>query len=333
MEQSERRGLDHSYDEDMSHDEQLSAEFELAHTIENRMLEHEQEREEQRNQILKTYHDVWDEFYEWEPEPCCSVVRSLQCALVESVEGTSVPLHFSDESMDTDEVDGNTFEVFDIEQDRLCRLDPDIVHVPAFTPHPKYEACTPASQNIRNVGYPRWLDFIPYADEGFPAWTLLHGRRYFHWQDVQRDPDACLIELRTIHILESQPFSYNVINAHSVLPRLFDRDGLIGRFSSRDLWHLPHWPELPELPCTPLDEYIMKTQINEYVDKMCPHMGCLYNLCLLHNDIAEPFSGNIAHVRSGIIKQKIQRPCGEMCCTLDRVQDSFLLHDGFISTD
>ena len=117
----------------------------------------------------------------------------------------------------------------------------------------------------------------------------------------------------------------------------------------RDLWYLPQWPQVHELPQVLVHEYNLKTQINEYVDKICPHMGCLYNLCLLHSmspelhlhfvtdahvteDFADPISGYSAHVKCGVLQRKIQRPCGDMCCILDRVGGTYSSCSGLTLT-
>ncbi|KAH9932336.1 uncharacterized protein B0H18DRAFT_53638 [Fomitopsis serialis] len=280
-------------------------------------------RDKERNAIAAVYRKAWDDFYDWEPEPCHSLIRSLIAAPTQAPwdeADTAVPFCVSDESMDVDEVANGIFQVFDMERERVSMLDVDNVRGQVFALHPKYEACTPTSQNIKtDDDESEWLRFVSYAGEpGFDEEQLARDHKHFYWQDVCRDPDADLIGLETIHRLEAQSFSYNVVDTHSVLPRLLGHNGLIGRIHKRDLWH---WPDVPELPHVELDDYTLKTQVNEYVDKTCPHVGCLYSLCFPHKQVNELLSGQTAHIKSVSLKQQIQRPCGDMCCVIDRPED------------
>ncbi|KAH9830089.1 uncharacterized protein C8Q71DRAFT_377375 [Rhodofomes roseus] len=273
-------------------------------------------QENERNTVVEVYRDAWRDFYNWEPEPCSSLIRSLAPAHIEWDEVTAVPLDIPAESMVVDEVVTSLFRVFDLERDRLTVLDEEFIRTPDFAPHPKYEACTPTMHIIKSDEETDWLRFITYAgDPGFAEQDLLRDHKRYNWQDGIRDPDADLIGLEAIHRLEGRSLSYDTVDAHSVLPRLLGHNGLIWRMSHRDLWH---WPELPELLHVPLDDHTLKTQVNEYVDKICPHMGCLNNLCFPHKEVTEPFFGNNVHVNSQVLKQKVQTPCGDMCCVMDR---------------
>lgn len=158
--------------------------------IEDRLLAEEQERDT----IRETYSNAWNKFYEWEPQYCRSLLMSLQCVLSDRVnDDTVTPL--SGSNKDAMEVDGCPFEVLDTQTGLLTALDVEEVDTETiFVPHPKYEACTPASQIIATDDGPKWLASIPYADEpGFPWRELLRCYRHWHWQDCIRDPDGRLI--------------------------------------------------------------------------------------------------------------------------------------------
>ncbi|TFY62080.1 hypothetical protein EVJ58_g4096 [Rhodofomes roseus] len=218
-------------------------------------------QENERNTVVEVYRDAWRDFYNWEPEPCSSLIRSLAPAHIEWDEVTAVPLDIPAESMVVDEVVTSLFRVFDLERDRLTVLDEEFIRTPDFAPHPKYEACTPTMHIIKSDEETDWLRFITYAgDPGFAEQDLLRDHKRYNWQDGIRDPDADLIGLEAIHRLEGRSLSYDTVDAHSVLPRLLGHNGLIWRMSHRDLWH---WPELPELLHVPLDDHTLKTQVNE----------------------------------------------------------------------
>ena len=229
-----------------------------AQEIEDRLLARNQERDT----IIQAYSDAWKKFYNWEAEFCRSLLEGLQCVpSAQDGDDTATPLYGSVE-VDAMSVDGSLFDVFDVETGLVTTLDVGEVNANTiFVPHPKYEACTPAIQNIATDDYPNWLAFISYADEpGFDPDRFAHQYKHWLWRDCIRDPDGIffilfknelhdnighpvsLIALEALYTLEALPMAHDTINAHAVLPNLFShhqQKGLILRSYNRLAFNAP----------------------------------------------------------------------------------------------
>lgn len=144
----------------------------------------------QSDTIKEAYSKAWEEFYEWEPGHCRSLLQGFRCASGQVDDEVATPLSGG---ADTMEVDACPFKVLDVEAGLTTMLDVDEIDTTqrAFAPHPKYEACTPTCQIIATDDNPTWLAFISYADEpGFPWQQFIRHYKHWYWQECIRDPDG-----------------------------------------------------------------------------------------------------------------------------------------------
>ena len=155
---------------------------------------------------FRVYKEVWDEFSKWKVEDCKQQLLLLQKPLPppEIMEAT---LHISSALRPGDPSEVETFYLCDTKDDipldagaatvLTCKTIP-LEPPNDFTPHPRYESCTPASQTIAlRVGSAAHdeLDvapFVPYADNpAFDAKEYLSQFRRFAWEELM-DPDGGL---------------------------------------------------------------------------------------------------------------------------------------------
>ena len=165
------------------------------------------------DQITEAYRDAWNRFYLWEPQYCEGMLRTLQDVTLPGP--STVPFSdFISESFSlsdiTDSVEGTgdeeslSYQQWFADDERsvsILSVAEEVVVGSRRTPftsyaYAKYEACTPALQNIKHELDTRILQFIPYADEpGFlrriKSYASLHAA--FAWQHSWYDVDCKLL--------------------------------------------------------------------------------------------------------------------------------------------
>lgn len=161
---------------------------------------------------FEVYQQTWADFYRWEQQSSGDSLKALGAVYpgwneLENVESTEYDnQEFHPEFIGSSAPDGPdtfTVELYDEAGDciRYATITSDDFTVLAKNlPHPKYEICTPASQNHvpATALYDAMAAFVPYADDpDFPALEYLEDFEEFSWQDDFENPDCKL-----------QPFIY-----------------------------------------------------------------------------------------------------------------------------
>ncbi|EMD34622.1 hypothetical protein CERSUDRAFT_97211 [Gelatoporia subvermispora B] len=149
-----------------------------------------------RELITETYKSVWKYFHEWDFEDCKQNISGLHVVSERlAYDGWLLPT--TSQLEDDMLVDGAsndwTFEVTDIQDDiETTKITTAIVRrVEKLRPYPKYEACTPVSQNIMSDENVSELRFIPYADEpGFDVDEHVNRHRTIAWKTKTNDPNS-----------------------------------------------------------------------------------------------------------------------------------------------
>ncbi|PIL26855.1 hypothetical protein GSI_11035 [Ganoderma sinense ZZ0214-1] len=208
-------------------------------------------------QICEAYRDAWQRFYLWEPQYCQDMLRSLRDATLP--QPSAVPFSaFVSESFDLSDIndsmegegddDSLSFQQWFCDDGRsvsFLSVAEEVVVGSRRTPftsyaYAKYEACTPALQNIKHETDTRILQFIPYADEpGFlrriKSYAGLHA--VFAWQHSWYDVDFKLIALEAAWHLHEAGLSPETMDKYEVafFPSLGGQSGLVASMHHRDL--------------------------------------------------------------------------------------------------
>jgi hypothetical protein len=168
-------------------------------------LETSHEIDPQKREIaLDVYREAWKDFYNWEQKLSRQDILRLGKPYEEGVSNPPIEssrcsdqdfhIHLID-SQDTD-----TFTVEDYDDQGNCVQYTTISSFDLYQikdkdkilPTPRYEVCTPASQNhgAATTLYDTMAAFIPYADDpDFPVMEYLEGFESFSWQEDFHDPD------------------------------------------------------------------------------------------------------------------------------------------------
>ncbi|KAH9164584.1 hypothetical protein EDB89DRAFT_2016838 [Lactarius sanguifluus] len=304
--------------------------------------------EESRALALQVYKEVWDEFNKWKQENCKQQLLLLQKPLPPPAAAEDALLEASNLR------DGEPGEVEII---YLCDSEDDIplhpggstvlmcetVHLELpteFTPHPRYESCTPAVQSIAlrpGSGAEYELDvlpFVPYADDPtFDAKAYLGTFEWFGWMDLG-DPDADVIQFETLRRLYfGNGLSLDEIDATGVLPplRIDNREGLIYKMTQRDELFWPgmmadfpidvdgmeqrgidpraHEPDINDL----------RGRLNSVVPYFCANPSCIQAFCPRHVRAFPPVPPTAPRVTSDDYPEG--KPCGSMC--FREIDDTF----------
>ncbi|KAI9462879.1 hypothetical protein BJY52DRAFT_1255768 [Lactarius psammicola] len=275
--------------------------------------------DESRALAFRVYKEVWDEFNKWKVENCEQQLLLLQKPLPPPAAAKDALLEASNLR------DGQPGEVEII---YLCDSEDEVppnpggstvlmcetVHLELpmeFTPHPRYESCTPAVQSIApRIGSAadneiEVLPFVPYADDPtFDAKAYLGTFKRFAWEELG-DPDVEVIQFETLRRLHfGHGLSLDEIDATCVLLplRQTNREGLIYKMTQRDELFWPgmmadfpidadgveqrridpraHEPDIDDL----------RGRLDSIVPFFCANPGCIQAFCPRHGE-----------------------PCGSMC--------------------
>ncbi|KAF9460266.1 hypothetical protein BDZ94DRAFT_1266409 [Collybia nuda] len=231
--------------------------------------------------------------------------------------------------MGSDETDTFTVEHYDETGNcvRYTTLIP--THYPITdrtVPHPKYEICTPASQNYMPATtlYDKMAAFIPYADDpAFPMWDYLEGFDEFSWQSDFDDPDLEVIQLETVRRLHFyHDFSYEEIDVLKIFPplRISPAQGLLWSVAQRDIpWRgLADYIDKTPAPILPknlvLNTPDLFTAINQDLPDFCPNLNCLRTFCPTHrNHKYPPIDPVKPKITSTDLKSSKGKACSEEC--------------------
>lgn len=156
-----------------------------------------------RNELgLTVYHDLWKEFYAWEPEDCKKTITELASTATQLLGATQICLISpitGGMDIDTDDLDFCSLSTY-LTDGSTSHSKTWIQDISAkkYIPHPPYESCTPTVKNIaRRHNDPDIfeLSFVPYQDDpefNLEEHTLVFD--YFAWQTSMdtKDPDSKL---------------------------------------------------------------------------------------------------------------------------------------------
>ncbi|KAH9059795.1 hypothetical protein EDB87DRAFT_1562822 [Lactarius vividus] len=306
--------------------------------------------EENRALGFQVYKEVWDEFNKWKPENCKQQLLLLQKPL-------PPPAVVEDALLEASNLrDGEPGEVEII---YLCDSEDDIplhpggstvlmcetIHLELptdFTPHPRYESCTPAVQSIAfrpGSSAEDELDilpFVPYADDPtFDAKGYLGTFEWFAWEHLG-DPDADVIQFETLRRLYfGNGLSLDEIDATGVLPplRTNNREGLIYKMTQRDELF---WPgmmaDFPinvdgveqrgiDLRAHEPDINDLRGRLNSVVPYFCANPGCIQAFCPRHVQNFPHVPPIAPRVTSDDYPQG--KPCGSMCFREIEIDETF----------
>ncbi|KAI9444046.1 hypothetical protein H4582DRAFT_2095391 [Lactarius indigo] len=304
--------------------------------------------DESRALAFQVYKEVWDEFNKWKVENCKQQLLLLQKPLPPPAAAEDALLEVSNLR------DGEPGEVEII---YLCDSEDDIPHHPGgstvlmcetvhlelptdFTPHPRYESCTPAVQSmVLHVGSAAGeelviLPFVPYADDPtFDAEAYLGVHNRFAWEELG-DPDVEVIQFETLRRLSTgNRLSLDEIDATSVLPplRLSNREGLIYSMTQRDELF---WPGMmADFPVDTdgveqrrIDPRAHEPDINDLRGRLdsvfpyfCANPGCIQAFCPRHGWDFPPVPPTAPRVTSDDYPEG--ESCGSMC--FREIDDTF----------
>ncbi|KAI1785090.1 hypothetical protein LXA43DRAFT_900516 [Ganoderma leucocontextum] len=292
-------------------------------------------RELQRvpEQITEAYRDAWQRFYVWEPQYCEVMLRGLrdvtpsQSSTVSFSDFISDSFDLSDmgdsmeEEADDDSLSYQQWFADDERSISIFGVAEEFVvgsrrHCFTSYAYAKYEACTPALQNIKHDLDVRILQFIPYADEpGFLRRIKSYARMHaiFAWQHSWYDVDFKLVALEAIWRLHDAELSLETMDRFPVdfFPLAGGQSGLIASMHHRDLID---WGG--SVPSTQLSD-LRRPQspfLGKSVDNMtamfCASMNCVESLCMLHRPHYPPFDLDSAESHNNV---KEARACGPNC--------------------
>ncbi|KAH9164585.1 hypothetical protein EDB89DRAFT_2077985 [Lactarius sanguifluus] len=304
--------------------------------------------DESRALAFQVYKEVWDEFNKWKQENCKQQLLLLQKPLPPPTAAEDALLEASNLR------DGEPGEVEII---YLCDSEDDVplhpggstvlmcetVHLEPpsdFTPHPRYESCTPAVQSIllrpSSAAEEAFtiLPFVPYADDPtFDAKEYLEMHERFAWEELG-DPDVEVIQFEALRRLYfGNGLSLDEIDATGVLPplRLSNREGLIYSMTQRDELFWPgmtadfpididgveqgridpraHEPDIDDL----------RGRLNSIFPYFCANPGCIQAFCPQHAWDFPPVPPTTPRVTSDDYPEG--ESCGSVC--FREIDDTF----------
>ncbi|KAI0784073.1 hypothetical protein C8Q75DRAFT_781215 [Abortiporus biennis] len=285
-----------------------------------------------REIVSGVYRQVFDEFYNWEANACQNDINSL-AAINPLYADYPDPGHFDtvDETQDVDMADEDDELELDLLDFDLGFME-DIVlkdiPVEYFSPHPKYEACTPSDRNIRSTKNREILEFIKYIGEpNFRLKYFVDLFDAFEWQVQWRDPDMNVIASTVITRLSSPSKEYDVIHpelaylSHSDIDEtriLHQRVGEIAQqMQQRDplIWagvafgsgnnSIP----IPDLSTRLLD------RVNAMSRKFCHLPDCMTAHCSMHQQGWKPANSPAPTTLNSSLSSQRASPCSNECYT------------------
>ncbi|KAI0747223.1 hypothetical protein C8Q80DRAFT_828213 [Daedaleopsis nitida] len=307
---------------------------EAVRALKERYAERMRERERVPDLIQKTYRDAWSRFYDWEPAYCQQIIQCL-LSPSPSLSSTST-LNYSCPENDAMQVDTDkSFTFWSMDSDAApVTMDAEDIVLPPFSikdyGYPKYEACTPATRNIRHDAEPHTihqLQFIPYADE--PGFRPRHyASRYdtFAWQASWYDVDFKLVVLDAVWSLRNSGISLSTMDEHdfAFFPQVADGDSrsisdLIRTLRHRDLvqWNdVNPMEQIDALRTT--SKYSLWTSVTRLESMFCPNIGCISAGCLAHKH-PRPLLSHVQPKKTNLdlSEDADKRPCGPECYRLD----------------
>ena len=156
------------------------------------------------------YKDVWNEFYEWEPEYCVEILGTVTQSILASKRqvarvAKAMVTRLLDDAQER--VPGRMPDITDtvgiavthfasgghrgITHRKTTDVSIPIITIDAYPPHPRYESCPPVSRSVLvDVVHEHTLSFLPYADDDrFPAQEYQASFDFLEWE-TPFDPDG-----------------------------------------------------------------------------------------------------------------------------------------------
>ncbi|KAI0259724.1 hypothetical protein BC834DRAFT_604325 [Gloeopeniophorella convolvens] len=295
-----------------------------------------------KEQVLRIYKEVWDEFRRWKVDDCRQQLLLLQRPLpppgredpwTDSAPRAGEPSVVEVSylvSTDEDEDDDDDVPIDEALRHTCKTVTPWSEGV--FTPHPRYEACTPSVQNIAaRVGSAAHAEFyvapfIPYVDDPKfdpSPWLMQFDR--FAWEELG-NPDVEVIQFETLRRLHFDTgLSLEDIDATDTLPlsRIGNRDGLIYQMTQRDELY---WTGLmsdltiggdgaqprridPRAFEPHIDD--LRGRLESIVPYFCANPTCIQVFCPQHIQEFPPIPPAVPRVTSD--EYPDGAPCGDAC--------------------
>lgn len=289
---------------------------------------------------VKTYRQVWQEFYEWEPGYASHVLtdvknqplfpvrsRTAQMArsLVKKVaDGVRPPILYGESDSGACSVSFTKHTAYGATTAKVM-IPTVVLDATQFPPHAPYECCAPASRSILvSEGDRDTAKFLPYADEpSFAAKTHLAKFARLEWEE-NFDPDLEMIQLETAWRLHAvDKLSLSDVNRMNIVKGIHTshNSGLLWDSCQRDFLHWPGASQTNAKDGLPTSQAPQQDDLHGRLTSMlrifCPILNCLSPMCHTH---AYPFSSYLPSKKPQITGESMRlsegNPCGENCFRL-----------------
>ncbi|KAL4252704.1 hypothetical protein ABKN59_004025 [Abortiporus biennis] len=303
-----------------------------ARTSEETYSAYQEKLDLNREIVSGVYRQVFDEFYNWEANACQNDINSL-AAINPLYADYPDPGHFDsvDETQDVDMADEDAELELDLLDFDLGFME-DIVlkdiPVEYFSPHPKYEACTPSDRNIRSTKNREILEFIKYIGEpNFRLKYFVDLFDAFEWQVQWRDPDMNVIASTVITRLSSPSKEYDVIHpelaylSHSDIDEtriLHQRVGEIAQqMQQRDplIWAGVAFGSGNNYIPIPDPSTRLLNRINAMSRKFCHLPDCMTAHCSMHQQGWKSANSPAPTTLNSSLSSQRASPCSNECYT------------------
>ncbi|KAG7451988.1 uncharacterized protein BT62DRAFT_274737 [Guyanagaster necrorhizus] len=303
-----------------------------------------------REVVLSTRSDVFDQFYVWEQEEARAHIQSLAVDDGDDDGGFDVSFENKVPISEADsEATGEIFSVWSCDDQGVPTSSSTVFCIEItvsgdFEPHPPYLACTPASRSAEKESFDMTLSaeslpFIPFADDpSFPLAEYLGNYESFEWQVDFVDPDVEVLEIEVARRLHCEfGLSLDTIDELKIMRpmRISHESGLVWDTFQRDMPNLP-WldePIIMTLPPRKLpNENDLLNEINRFRPQFCPNMNCIHLACKVHQFEYPPIKSVTSTKTNQSFKLRQGTPCGLDCYRhLDESQDGMM--EGVLWTD
>ncbi|KAK7685044.1 hypothetical protein QCA50_011880 [Cerrena zonata] len=317
--------------------------------LEDELLRREELQIKITEQVLGAYQDIWNQFYNWEPEASERDLANLASGIYlldETPLQDEDSLEFQEldeQSSDDMSIDNSSpsFTVYDFDTNSTRTLLCTEKKLKPYAPYPRYFACTPTSCNIVNThlelegegNHERVvcvLKFIPFDGEiGFKVIDYLRMEEFrtLRWQDEWRDPDEQIIADATIKQLtpaldvymEEEPDLFDMVatsDIDAILP--FTCKDVNFFMTQRDSLYWtgaatfdenPNPRRIPQSVQQGLYEHVLKT-MQQY---FCPCLNCLQFFCIHHPNTPWAAHHPTPFCTNEEIAMNVNQPCGPSC--------------------
>ncbi|THH20311.1 hypothetical protein EW146_g1016 [Bondarzewia mesenterica] len=287
-----------------------------------------------KSTVISVYGDTWAEFYTWELVECRRTITAIagtrttpkSLPIYELADGDKA---YAD-SRQTCVTSPTTLQVTNYRDVGSFQSISEILcdGLPIYDemePYPSYDACAPAIQLVAFPAKTRLnvLEFIPFADAGFPYQEAAAKFAGMAWQSHFYDPDLEIIQfeaLRRLHF--GHTLSIDEIDQESVL-RI--SQGLLRDVLQRDMLSWPASTNIDVLSFPPLHvqlqplERDLHERLTHASANFCSCLNCITYSCSRHSDPKAPYHPVRAQVKANGLRLRddvptimCRKPCYEV---------------------